>query len=140
MGAPTVTGAPPSISPYGQQPYPYSGPGAPVSYPYPGPSPYSPPSGGTPPANWTGGVLPGPLAPMPGSWDPGHPNQNGETPGGGQPGGSWNGNGHGNGVRYTNGHAANGAPRPTGYRGATDPTDGPDGPADPWAPPGDQRR
>jgi cell division protease FtsH len=134
---------------YGQ-PYPYPGQpqGAPMGYPYPAPNPYaSPQPGSTPPPNWTGGVLPGPLAPMPGSYNGGAPN--GGAPNGGSANG-WTGNGHGNGHPYANGHAngpgangqggngqgGNGSAQPGGHRAP----DAKDEPTDPWAPPGDQRR
>ncbi len=52
-----------------------TGPG----YPQSGPAPMSGPQPSQPPPNWTGGVLPGPLAPMPG-WQPGQDAGNGSRP------------------------------------------------------------
>ncbi len=145
----------PPMPGYGQ-PYPYQGPpSVPAGYPYPGPNPYSPPqSGPGQPENWTGGVLPGPLAPMPGSWN-GVGAQNGagaqnsgaaSGPAGANgypPPNGWTGNGHTNGRPYTNGYPsgnpANGSSQTGGHR-APDPDDTQNGPVDPWAPPGEQHR
>jgi cell division protease FtsH len=119
---------------YGQ-PYPYPGPpqGGPAGYQNPGTNPYAPSqNGSTSPPNWTGGVLPGPLAPMPGSWN-GNGGPNGGPPSGWT--GDGQGNGNGTGHPYTNGHTGNRSDQSGGHR-APDPND----PIDPWAPPGDQRR
>jgi cell division protease FtsH len=89
----------------------------PVGAPYPPPPGYGQPYGqqpaqqpyGQPPSNWSGGVLPGPLAPMPGApWNGDANGTNGHGPN------VWNGNGHG----PANG-APNGAPHgaPTGMNG-----------------------
>jgi cell division protease FtsH len=133
--------------PGAQYPYPAPPSGPPLGvYPYPGPAPYSPQPGGQP-ANWTGGVLPGPLAPLPGAWT-GGPNGAGNT--GGLPRGNagpngWTGNGYTNGSTpagghpQTNGRRDNGNTQTGGHRAPESPG-GHDGPIDPWAPPGDQRR
>ncbi len=158
----------PTGAPYGQ-PYSYPAPqGAPANYPYPGPTPYraSGPSQ-QPPPNWTGGVLPGPLAPLPGNgWNGGQQNggpQAGGPQNGGSPTNGWTGNGHTNGHPYANGQQANGQPangQPGhGPQGNGSPANGQpgnaappsgghrseqgnadDGPVDPWAPPGHHRR
>jgi cell division protease FtsH len=61
-----------------------------------------PPWGGPQSQSWTGGVLPGPLAPMPGWEQPGVPTRgDGQPGGGGQPGN--------NGPQNSNGVGANGA-------------------------------
>src|SRR4029077_10770367 len=83
VDAPVPVGA---ISGYpGQSGY-NTGPG----YPQPGPAPIAGPGPSQAPPNWTGGVLPGPLAPMPG-WQQGPDNsgasrgprlQKDSTPGG----------------------------------------------------------
>ncbi len=155
IGASAMQGGPGQPAPaYGQQyPYPGQPQAAPVGYPYPAPNPYaSPQPGSTPPPNWTGGVLPGPLAPMPGSYNAGSPNSG--SPNGGSANG-WTGNGHGNGHPYTNGHASGQAGSgQTGHEpgvygqggkgsapsGGHRAPDAKDEPIDPWAPPGDQRR
>jgi cell division protease FtsH len=71
--------------------YPAPGYPAPTGYPGAGPSQQLPP-------NWTGGVLPGPLAPLPGTW-PGNGQPTGTPPHGGQPNGG-----------QPNGARTNGAP------------------------------
>ena len=89
------------------------------------------------PSNWTGGVLPGPLGPMPGWEQPGSPPAGSNTSGNGQaapPPGPWRGPepGAGNGSRSD--AAGNGQVPPDDSAGADHPTD-------PWAPPsGDGRR
>ncbi len=126
----------------GSHPYPAAGrPGQPPfgqgqngSDPNRGPNGFGPGYAGDPhaqngsqtPANWTGGVIPGPLAPLPNGWDGG--------PGGPVPGGE-----------AGDQAAANG--RATDSRGVHRASDvepaNPehrDGPADPWAPPAEQRR
>ena len=105
---------------------------------------WPPPGGPGTPQSWTGGVLPGPLAPMPG-WEQQHDPRNGN--GNGSAPGSSNGNGYGS--SPANGAAQygpNGHPPPAGgshpvVPGA-DQTPGPDGrpPEDPWAPPSGPRR
>jgi cell division protease FtsH len=68
VDAPVPVGA---VSGYpGQRGY-NTGPGYPAS----GPAPMSGPQPSQAPPNWTGGVLPGPLAPMPG-WQPGQDPEN----------------------------------------------------------------
>jgi len=126
---------------YGQpHPYPNQPQGAPAGYPYP----YGPPhNGSAPPPNWTGGVLPGPLAPMPGTWNGGGGSPNGSgAPNGAGPHncevpGSANGwGGNGNGHPLPNGHPGAGAGQ-SGEQRAGEPANDP---TDPWAPPGDRRR
>ncbi len=102
-----------------------------------------------PPANWTGGVLPGPLAPMPG-WQPG-PDQsgpqktlggyrggNGGHPGGPHPNGGPNGAPNGSNPYWPGPDTA-----PQGRHGERPQAPGgeqnPQEPIDPWLPPRDQR-
>ena len=148
VGAPNgqPTGAQ-SVAPGYGAPYPYGPPqGVPAGYgqQYPGPAPYSPPTTAGAPQNWTGGVIPGPLAPLPGAW-------NGQDPqtGAQRPASPTNGAVHPNGVPHTNGwgqanghghpHTNGHAQGPGGHRAPEQ--NGPAEPTDPWAPPpGDQRR
>ena len=113
-----------------QQPTP------PVGYPVPGPFP-------TPP-NWTGGVVSGPLGPLPQRPpQPGHGyGANGAPTNGQQSGypvnGGYQPHGVPRGSTPTNGYGPNGHP-------ATPPADAPEGrhagpDDDPWAPPRDQQR
>ncbi|GGM04303.1 ATP-dependent zinc metalloprotease FtsH [Nakamurella endophytica] len=74
-GAP-VNGAPNGHN--GASPWGYQPPSPPGGYPGPNPAGY------VAPPNWSGGVLPGPLAPLPGSW-PGADGR-GQQPANGQPG------------------------------------------------------
>ena len=151
----------PVPAPVGGPPVPVDAAGRPLG-PYPGPQPIQPYPGQ--PANWSGGVLPGPLAPLPGSpWGPPgtQPPANGHHPGPGNPG---PGNAPGapqagysqqpatggfpaapngqatppNGVPQpsANGHRPEDASGRSGSHRAPDP--GARG-ADPWAPPGEQR-
>ncbi len=125
--------------PYPAQPYP--------AQPYPA-QPYQPhglyPAGPYPndrpgtPASWTGGVLPGPLGPMPG-WD-GTGNGTGSSNGNGN--GDQSGAGGRHGAPDEHGRpphansAGNGSTPSSGSQ--QDPADQP--PVDPWAPPAGQHR
>ena len=147
-GGPAANGGPGSNGVHGTngapggQVYPYPQPqvGAPAGgYPYPGSTQYNPPQATGQPSNWTGGVLPGPLAPLPGNgWVAnGYPNGPAQSAPGQQSGRS------GRPSSQTGGHRAPEPPRDRapgtrdqGEQGQRNQ----DGPIDPWAPPGDQRR
>ena len=102
----------------------YGQPGGPAQLTYPGPYPAGSPPGspvGTP-SNWTGGVLPGPLAPLPGAQPgsngflPAGPAQNGPGPNGSTQNGSTQ-NGLGRNGYPPNGQQHNGQ-QPHGHPGS----------------------
>ena len=151
-----LTPEPAPAVPVGAYPAPYPGPvpvGAPAPYPAPPGYPNQPNQPYQPvgaPPNWTGGVLPGPLAPMPG-WNPptdqphggpsgqppyptngyGYPATNGNgANGNGANGNGSNGNGTNGNFAHGNGMNGNRHRAPESQQEATG-----DGPIDPWAPP-----